>query len=33
LLHQALAEICDQVTLSVAGLPHTLKSPTLPRDE
>jgi len=26
LLHQALAEICDRVTLSVAGLPHVLKS-------
>lgn len=25
LLHQALAEICDRVTLSVAGLPHVLK--------
>jgi len=26
LLHQALAEICDRVTLSVAGLPYVLKS-------
>ncbi|MEH6358081.1 MAG: bifunctional adenosylcobinamide kinase/adenosylcobinamide-phosphate guanylyltransferase [Pseudomonadales bacterium] len=26
LLHQALAEICNRVTLSVAGLPHVLKS-------
>ncbi|MEZ5523680.1 MAG: bifunctional adenosylcobinamide kinase/adenosylcobinamide-phosphate guanylyltransferase [Pseudomonadales bacterium] len=25
LLHQALAEICDRVTLTVAGLPHILK--------
>jgi len=25
LLHQALAEICDRVTLSIAGLPHVLK--------
>lgn len=25
LLHQTLAEICDRVTLSVAGLPHVLK--------
>lgn len=25
LLHQAMAEICDRVTLSVAGLPHFLK--------
>ncbi len=25
LLHQALAEICDRVTLSVAGLPYVLK--------
>jgi len=24
-LHQALAQRCDRVTLSVAGLPHTLK--------
>ncbi len=24
-LHQRLAEICDRVTLAVAGLPHTLK--------
>ena len=27
-LHQALAEVCDQVTLVVAGLPHFLKSAT-----
>ena len=26
LLHQALAEICERVTLSVAGLPHVLKN-------
>jgi adenosylcobinamide kinase / adenosylcobinamide-phosphate guanylyltransferase len=26
LLHQALAEMCDRVILSVAGLPHVLKS-------
>lgn len=25
-LHQALAEICERVTLSVAGLPHVLKN-------
>lgn len=24
-LHQRLAELCDRVTLTVAGLPHTLK--------
>jgi len=24
-LHQRLATICDRVTLTVAGLPHTLK--------
>lgn len=26
-LHQALASLCDQVTLTVAGLPMSLKSP------
>ena len=32
LLHQALAGICDRVTLSVAGLPHILKSPNMDKD-
>jgi len=27
-LHQQLAQICDQVILTVAGLPHTLKGKT-----
>lgn len=33
-LHQRLAEICDRVTLTVAGLPHTLKgdAPTSCKD-
>lgn len=29
-LHQRLAEICDEVTLTIAGLPHVLKSPNKP---